>query len=246
MNHTIETKATLRLAISIISLAVLIIGTILSPIVSLQAYSSSTIRHQVKSDEQQTVISPLDKASQQQHMDKENLCLRAAGQCSNSNVGKQTLGNYDNSIIRFSDQSKNAQVTVTPTPTVSPTSTPTQIVTLTALNATRTPIPGGCPTNTVLDVTLQAAIDGLPSGTIFCLTTVLGTNREVTTIIPPPGGTITIPTVLVYNLPITGTCPPGTTLASISSVSASGLPVGIPSTATAVCLHIVSSLQTKG
>ena len=56
-------------------------------------------------------------------MDQENLCLRA-GKCSNSNVGEQTLGN-DNSVTGFSDQSKNVQATVTPTPVVTPTATPT-------------------------------------------------------------------------------------------------------------------------
>jgi hypothetical protein len=186
-------------------------------------YDPQTIQSSVGSKAVWTTPS-LDFA---EHIDQGNLCLKAAVKCSNSNVGEQTLGN-DNSITGFSDQSKNAQVIITPTP----------------LTATRTPIPGACPTNTVLDVTLQAAIDGLPSGTIFCLTVGLGTNRGVTAIIPPPGGTITIPTVLVYNLPITRTCPPGTTLALISSVPANGIPLGIPSTATAVCLHIVSGLQT--
>src|SRR6185437_2172533 len=110
-----------------------------------------------------------------QHMDQENLCYRA-NTCRQSNVGQNTLGN-DNSVTGFADQSDNPPQTQTPTPTVVPTPTPTVVPTPTATptptptptatptpTPTPTPIPGQCPTGTVFDVTLQAALGTLPAG----------------------------------------------------------------------------------
>jgi hypothetical protein len=105
----------------------MITGTIFYPMVrKQQAYSVSSTTHQFKSEEEAAVRSSLEQRNQeqqQQHMDQENLCLRA-GKCSNSNVGEQILGN-DNSVTGFADQSSNVQATVTPTVTPTPTVIPT-------------------------------------------------------------------------------------------------------------------------
>jgi hypothetical protein len=116
MNHI----TTIRLAVAVAA-SMMIAGIIFSPLLQQNGYSSSGFRHQIKA---------LEHRSASQHMDQENLCLRA-DKCNNSNVGEQTIGN-DNSVTGFADQSKNeqsAEVTPTPTPTVTPT--PTPIVTVT-------------------------------------------------------------------------------------------------------------------
>jgi hypothetical protein len=116
MNHT----TTVRIAVIILSTtAIMIAGTYFSTMMQQQAYSSSGVRHQVKSNEERS-----------QHMDQENLCLRTSD-CNNSNAGEQTLGN-DNSVTGFADQSKNIQnrevVTPTPTPPTHTTPIPALII----------------------------------------------------------------------------------------------------------------------
>jgi hypothetical protein len=130
MNHT----TIIRIAVIILlTIAMMIAGTYFSTMVQQhQAYSSSGAVHQVRSNE--------DERSQQ-HMDQENLCL-SAGKCNNSNVGEQTLGN-DNSVTGFTDQSKNVQAAVTPTPTP----TLTSILPSTTLEIFKRCIPS-CPEST--------------------------------------------------------------------------------------------------
>ena len=136
----------------------LVAGTNLGTLQQHQGYAAS----QTKKQEQSIVQSlrgNFAKRSVSQHIDQENLCLRA-GKCNNSNVGERTLGN-DNSVIGFSDQSKNIQRTVgPPTPTVTPTPTP---------------IPSQCPKDTVFDLSLQADLKNilgvtiLPQGVVLCV-----------------------------------------------------------------------------
>jgi hypothetical protein len=88
VNHT--TRIGLAVATLMIS------GTIFYPMLrKQQAYSVSSTRHQVKSEEAAVLSSIQQRNQRQQHMDQENLCL-TAGECNNSNVGEQKLGN-DNS-----------------------------------------------------------------------------------------------------------------------------------------------------
>jgi hypothetical protein len=103
LNHT----RTIRLSIIIIAVATLMIaGTIFYPIIGKQqqAYSESDVRHKLRGDEQ-AVRSSLEQRNQnqqQQHMNQENLCLRATDKCSNSNVGEHSPSN-DNSVTAFTD-----------------------------------------------------------------------------------------------------------------------------------------------
>jgi hypothetical protein len=124
----------------------LVAGPNLALLKQHQGYAA--VASQAKQQEQKTIQGlrgNLDKrstvASQQQHLDQENLCLRT-GKCSNGGLGEQTLGN-DNSVTGFADQSKNVQnrVVVTPTSIVTPTPivTPTSVVT-----PTPTPTPSNC------------------------------------------------------------------------------------------------------
>ena len=104
MNHI----TTIRLAV-MVAASMMIAGIIFSPLLQQNGYSSPSFRHQIKALEHRTAS---------QHLDQENLCLRA-DKCNNSNVGEQTIGK-DNSVTGFADQSKNEQSTEV-TPTVTPT-----------------------------------------------------------------------------------------------------------------------------
>ena len=105
MSHT---TISIRLIIAIaLAASMVVAGISLAPLQQQPGYAAKAEKH-----EQNTIQNVRDNfekrnAASQQHMDQENLCLRA-GECSNSNVGEQTLGN-DNSITGFSDQSKNVQ-----------------------------------------------------------------------------------------------------------------------------------------
>jgi hypothetical protein len=120
LNHI----TTIRLTIIIVAATLMIAGTIFYPMVrkEQQAYSVSSVRHQVKSEENAARSSLQQRG--QQHMDQGNLCLRTSGKCSNSNVGEQTLGN-DNSVTGFADPSKNVQQRTAEPSTSTPTPTPT-------------------------------------------------------------------------------------------------------------------------
>jgi hypothetical protein len=193
MNHT--TRVAIRI---FIAAALAVAGTNLG-ILQQQSHAAS----HAEKHEQNTIQNLRDNfektSSASQHLDQENLCLRA-GKCSNSNVGEQTLGN-DNSVTGFADQSKNVQATVTPTvtptptptvtptptPTVTPTPTPTVTPTPTpTVTPTPTPIPEPCGRGTTFDATLQASLAGnVPKGTVLCLQSA-GLNTEITGILPPP------------------------------------------------------------
>ena len=158
MNYTTKT---VRLAIIILSTtAIMIAGTYFSAMMQQQAYSSSGVRHQVKSNEEE----------RSQHMDQENLCLRTSD-CNNSNVGEQTLGN-DNSVTGFADQSKNIQAQEREViPTAPPTATPPSTCNPSTVGGiTATPTDGTCtatiPFSAGPDAVSNFIGACLPSGTI--------------------------------------------------------------------------------
>lgn len=114
MSHT-TTSTRLIIAIALAA-SIVVAGISLTSLQQQPGYAAS----QAEKHEQSTIQNLRDNfdkrsSESQQHIDQENLCLRA-GKCNNSNVGEQTLGN-DNSVSGFSDQSKNIQAVVTPTPT---------------------------------------------------------------------------------------------------------------------------------
>jgi hypothetical protein len=118
---TTKYTAIIRIIIAALAVSTLVAGLNLASLQQHQGYATS----QTKKQEQNTIQNlhgNFAKRSVSQHIDQEKLCLRA-GKCSNSNVGEQTQGN-DNSVTGFSDQSKNAQTTVTPTPSKGTEGTP--------------------------------------------------------------------------------------------------------------------------
>ena len=192
MNHT---TVAIRIIIGIaLAASMVVAGISLASLEQQPGYAAKAEKH-----EQNTIQNVPDNfekrnAARQQHMDQENLCLRA-GECSNSNVGEQTLGN-DNSITGFSDQSKNEQAAVTPTPVVTPTATPTPTP----------PTALGCGTDAVFDVTLQSPIasQGLPKGTVLCLKGA-GPNTGITAVLP--SGAKVVADIIVDGAASGGVCP---------------------------------------
>jgi type II secretory pathway pseudopilin PulG len=170
-----------------------------------------------------TLQQQVNAALKSQHIDQENLCFRS-NTCRQSDVGQNTLGN-DNQVTGFADQSDNLQQTPTPTviPTPTPTATPTPTPTPTATptpTPTPTPIPMACPTGTVFDVTLQAALGRLPAGTVLCLNTA-GTNTGITAILP---NNTTVTISVTIGLPGAQGCPTGSVVALVTSGT---LPLGL-------------------
>jgi len=176
-----------------------------------------------------------------QHMGQENLCYRA-NTCRQSNVGQNTLGN-DNSVTGFADQSDNPPQTQTPTPTVVPTPTPTVVPTPTPTatptptptptatptpTPTPTPIPTACPAGTIFDVTLQANLANLPTGTVLCLKS-NGSNQDIIAIFPN-GNSIPV-TVTVSQSVAGGACQAPLVVGAVTSGT---LPTGL--SGTTVCL----------
>ena len=195
MDHT--TTVAIRIIIGIaLAASMVVAGMSLSSLQQQPGYAAKAEKH-----EQNTIQNVSDNfekrnAASQQHMDQENLCLRA-GECSNSNVGEQTLGN-DNSVTGFSDQSKNEQAAVTPTSVVTPTATPTPTPT--------PPTALGCGTDAVFDVTLQSPIasQGLPKGTVLCLKGA-GPNTGITAVLP--SGAKVVADIIVDGAASGGVCP---------------------------------------
>jgi hypothetical protein len=166
------------IAVAIASL--LIAGTILAP-TQASAISQRSVS--------------VNREHRDQHIGQENLCFRS-NTCRQSNTGQNTLGNDNNQVTGFADQSDNLQQTQTPTPTVISTPTPTA-------TPTPTPTPGQCPAGTVFDVTLLGALSALlPGGTVLCLNTA-GINTEVTAI-PPTAGPFLVSVTVAPQ--IRGTC----------------------------------------
>jgi hypothetical protein len=194
MDHT--TTVAIRIFIGIaLAASMVVAGISLASLQQQLGYAAKAEKH-----EQNTIQNVSDNfekrnAASQQHMDQENLCLRA-GECSNSNVGEQTLGN-DNSVTGFSDQSKNEQAAVTPTPVVKPIATPTPTPT--------PPTALGCGTDAA-DVTLQSPIasQGLPKGTVLCLKGA-GPNTGITAVLP--SGAKVVADIIVDGAASGGVCP---------------------------------------
>ena len=190
-------------AIIILASIMVIVGTTLTPTLLQQVNAAVQVRSQ--------------------HIDQENLCYRT-NTCRQSDVGQNTLGN-DNQVTGFADQSDNLQQT--PTPTVIPTPTPTVIPTPTP-TPTPTPIPGNCGTGTIFDVTLQANLANLPTGTVLCLKS-NGSNQDIIAIFPN-GNSIPV-TVTVSQSVAGGACQAPLVVGAITSGT---LPTGL--SGTTVCL----------
>ncbi len=112
-----NSKKNILVAVFISSL--LIVGTSITPMQSYAGENKKTgdLKSSIKAS------SEVDKKSAGQHIDQDNFCYRS-DDCQQANQAQQIVGK-DNEAKGFNDQSKNIQLSATPTATPTPPTPPT-------------------------------------------------------------------------------------------------------------------------